>query len=611
MEKDINGGGTAAAKTYSALKIHFEQTVGAALGIQQRRNQLSALSQYQIYHGRADSDLVGPELNGSFEQHLTAFLALRDNPGTAGNLKTLLRGWKGTYEDLLARELPFTSFFEAINHYFDCASATDPSVTVRSIAAKIGAPRTTLHHWLKLSIVVKLEVILAAPKGALTRFVHDRKILCQQASEKICSTAYGKRSAALTAKPLSLPKDRFSLGLCDDWKGYLQYKLAVVVLDVERKHSWRLRPQSEYQGSAWLFPFLSPDGENFSSSAQIKFEGLRRFFGVLASIETAPGTPKYNPEHFSLAWLADFNLVSEVVKYLAARYGAYTTTISQLPEFGKRLLNEVGEAEWPNWCEQQSTSLKKITTQLADGKHFVQTRDPYGPIWDYIQRQHPITALFELAQNMSRYLVEHPLLCEKERITLERDLFMIQLLTEQPLRIKMLSIMIYKADNTGNLYQRADGTYALRFDRKDFKNERGAAKKNYDVAFRPSFTAKIDRYLKKVLPLFGDSRPLVFVAFDSGMRQTNVRTASLQNAFRKRTRQFLPGCVGFGPHSVRHLLATDYIKNHESGWQTAADVLHDTLVTVMKAYAFIKAEDGHKFFQRYLAELEETWNKEK
>ena len=54
------------------------------------------------------------------------------------------------------------------------------------------------------------------------------------------------------------------------------------------------------------------------------------------------------------------------------------------------------------------------------------------------------------------------------------------------------------------------------------------------------------------------------------------------------------------------MVATEYIKNRENGWQTAADVLHDTIMTVKTAYAFVKAEDGHKFYKSHLAEFEKA-----
>jgi hypothetical protein len=52
---------------------------------------------------------------------------------------------------------------------------------------------------------------------------------------------------------------------------------------------------------------------------------------------------------------------------------------------------------------------------------------------------------------------------------------------------------------------------------------------------------------------------------------------------------------------------TDYIKNHENGWKRAATALHDTLPTVLKAYAFLKADDHFKYVRAYDAEVSREW----
>jgi len=228
MGKENNGGDATAAKTYFELKAHFEQTVATGCGSQQRRNFLSALSTYQTFNGRIDSDPVGPELNGDFEQHLTAFTALRNNPGTAHNLKSLLRGWQAVYEGLLASDLPFKSFHEAVSHYLDRGQRLDPSLTDKVIAAKAGIDRATLRDWRLRTqsplpshrdAVEKLESVLAAPKGALSRFVHDH--LRKQANGKTGLTAYRERTEKLKASEIRFREDQISIYFREDWRAYL------------------------------------------------------------------------------------------------------------------------------------------------------------------------------------------------------------------------------------------------------------------------------------------------------------------------------------------------------------------------------------------------------
>ena len=74
-------GGSSASITYSELKAHFDQHDGAQLNPQQRLNRLSCLEKCQDCCGRADTDLIGPEINGQFEQRRAAFLPRRVLPG--------------------------------------------------------------------------------------------------------------------------------------------------------------------------------------------------------------------------------------------------------------------------------------------------------------------------------------------------------------------------------------------------------------------------------------------------------------------------------------------------------------------------------------------------
>lgn len=74
-------GGLSASITYAELKAHFDQHQGAEIDPQQRLNRLSGLKKYQDFCGRADTDPIGPEFNGQFEQRRVAFLPRRVLPG--------------------------------------------------------------------------------------------------------------------------------------------------------------------------------------------------------------------------------------------------------------------------------------------------------------------------------------------------------------------------------------------------------------------------------------------------------------------------------------------------------------------------------------------------
>jgi hypothetical protein len=59
----------------------------------------------------------------------------------------------------------------------------------------------------------------------------------------------------------------------------------------------------------------------------------------------------------------------------------------------------------------------------------------------------------------------------------------------------------------------------------------------------------------------------------------------------------IPGCIGFGPHTCRHLVATDICMNVPDGRRIASLVLHDQIGTIEKNYQHVHGKFGHKKWQ--------------
>jgi integrase len=174
----------------------------------------------------------------------------------------------------------------------------------------------------------------------------------------------------------------------------------------------------------------------------------------------------------------------------------------------------------------------------------------------------------------------------------------------------MFLIMSYSKDNKGNLYKRDGGNWAIRFAPEDFKNESGAASEmDYDVPLPQEMSSHIEEYLKDVRPSFDPKDDRVFWprAFKGTRGATYQSSDWLNKVMISRSRQFLAGCPGFGMHAVRHIVATDYIKNNPGSFMVAAHILHDKLETVMEAYAHLKAADGHRVYGDYVKAVSKTW----
>jgi hypothetical protein len=639
--------------TYQDLIEHFDANEAHQFGEQQAKNRRSALTQFLDYLDKGRFKSIGAEFS---DDQFPIVLAAWDeaaaesgvSEGSRRNRKTYLRAWCKSYKAMMQLDgaEKFDRVCDALKYYLEKAGCTGPAI--ENVSSKVGLKksylrsvvlnqRTTLRHQF-LPNITRLEEELGVPVSSLTRFVSkDARGITERKLSKIGSTAFGKKTSSNIAKPYRLGFVDFPDGLRQEIRSFIQFKTVKSVIPLVRNENWRLKPKSEFSNSEDAFQFISLDGKRFSVSALKFASALRSFFGAMEKL----GYPR---DKFSIAWLTDFSLVREYADFMEKRMGYLTAAVEEIvthskslllrmerygrmqnfgfirqkPEFGARLLTPVAPAQWDAWCTEQASLFAQFLGELKSGGHIKAFRDPSDPLRDILARVHPITALFELIENMRSYFERQRMFMKpKDRIAFQRDLLLIRMMTVQPLRIRMYGIMEYHEDNSGNLYKRADGAWAIKFDKEDFKNEKGAAKdKNYDVPLPAELWPDIEHFLKNVRPDFNNPLPNFFVAGDMGSEQQKRKRSegrgdipALAKAFESRSRQFLEDCPGFNPHAVRHIVATDYIKNNPSGYQIAADVLHDRLVTVIKAYAHLQAADGHKFYQAWLNGISEEWKK--
>ena len=182
-----------------------------------------------------------------------------------------------------------------------------------------------------------------------------------------------------------------------------------------------------------------------------------------------------------------------------------------------------------------------------------------------------------------------------------------RMLVANPLRIGQYAAMTFRTDGTGNLVRVAPGCYRLRFQPADFKNEKGAANSDYDVEVDPSVSSWIDRYLLESRPhligagstdrfflpaVAGPRKPKPFLKAEGLHEELGFIGEGLASRVKLLTGIYIGGCPGFGPHSFRHIIATDHLRRHPGDYLTVAVLLHDKLETVLKSYGHLKVADG-------------------
>jgi DNA-binding transcriptional regulator YiaG len=334
----------------------------------------------------------------------------------------------------------------------------------------------------------------------------------------------------------------------------------------------------------------------------------------------------YSKNRLTLALLGNVTLVRAYIEFMRNRAGSYneetlhiinlgcallrkeTGFVRQHPEYGDRLSPQVQIDKWDQWCDDAHHKLKKLRRDIRKGHYFKQSRNVKEPIGFIIKDKHPIQFLFELAARMEDDLPDVSV-AKIDRAVGYRNMFLARLMTGNPLRIKQFSEMTWRPDNTGNLYKDRNGEWRLRFPKEAFKNRKPLRERDkdedYDAPVAPSLTPYLEEYLSRQRPLLLGADGCDYV-FRPGPRGGIIRhktgdtkpmlTCSLAKALWKAARKYLR-CMGFGPHAFRHIIATDYIKNHASGLMVAAAILHDTPETVLKYYGHHQNAD---FFERWL-----------
>lgn len=636
-------------------------------------NERSIIEDWLTRNGLDESDLVGEELGIRFGRRLDDYLSSVENDGLAASTvrdrKTVVKKLLESFKELrLTSGLP-EDFGGALKELIETAGTT-----ILDVSSKTGISYRTLEGWKggripnpnSLPRIRKLEKTLNVAYGTLSsRIPHahlsKKPIRCgttpwRQHQSVLCRLRYYLQ--ALTVA-LQEEWDELLLFFTDPcWAGEHGYN---------RNSEWRIR---------W--------NNNHCVTADIFLNTMRSFFGFLCLPVTA--TDKritglgFRKESLTLALFTDASLVIKYLYFMKARSVSdsfnwatvrvlrmcamllreRTGYLRQRPEFGAKLPNPVAENNWPKWCEDNRLILLEFRTEITNGKprennkqdkvtptskkvnqpgkrdRVRLTRDPFEPVFDIIkERQHPITALFDLADRLESLT---SILERGSKMVLAahcRTIFQVRLISSNPLRVENFSMMTYMpadrvsfdracelyrrykaggrkfnpiellVETTGdsNLYQSRDGMWRLRFNERDFKNERGedleAGVLNtlYDVEVVPSVYPALAEYIFRHRPVLNQAlinalqqthakralaaltpeeelailhcpyvfRPTPLAAYTARMNKLCARaqmsTKSLSARIFSVTSRYLPESKGFGAHACRHLVATEYIKN--------------------------------------------------
>lgn len=611
--------------TYADLRrIHLERLAVAQKSNQELSNHSSALNLFAGVAGKSDSSPCDQDFTDKFEINLTRFVDYHSLKGTGtatvANKLSYLRSIRKTYESMLSGIVltgDFRSSLLALMKYH--------GVNQVDLAKAVGVKKQSINNWLTRGKVPS-ELSLNIIRGIESFFkIHPGSLLDKvEINCAVYPTPYNAPPKLDSrSKRYALSRDRFryqgeSKKIKAEWSDLVKFYTAPYLLNgLERNTTWRVKEAGTVTTECG-WEATTPDG--VCVTAHIRWSFVATFFGFLIR-PTELGGKGMQAKQLSLALLSDANLAVGFIEFKKLRSGRYTGEIEralaflnsllrqktgflwQQPEYGKRLLEPVPKENWQKWCEENSNTLYTIAKGLKKGGHIQKGREPKEPIAAILNEANPIQVLLKMTERMSQQLTleaRHNLVAIRKR-----NILLVKMLISNPLRVHHYSIMSYSKDNSGNLYQDSTGAWRLRFRPEDFKNQRGAASREYDVILPGWLYADIQEFLEKYRPnlAHADDSDRVFLPSKQGGRgknRTYWQPNKITGCIREITKTFIPGSPGFGAHAFRHIVATDYIKNNPQGFQVAANILHDRLETVMREYAHIKVADGFSHWSTYL-----------
>jgi site-specific recombinase XerC len=611
--------------TYADLRrVHTKRLQAEGKSGQQIRNHDSALNQYAEAVGRFEASECAGDFTELFETNLAVFVKSLTNrgvsPAATANRVSCLRSFRLSFNAMVADSIG-KSFAEVLRDLLKIHE-TAPGA---QFWKKLGVPKATLQRWLDGRIpgkssresIQRLEHFFNLPPGALLG-----RIYFDGSAKKAPERKNTARNRALAADRYiyKTPTD----AVRKEWAEVIHFHTAPYLLNgLQRNSTWRVKAEETISGPQ-MIQWYSKAQSGVCITACIAWGYVGRFFGYLLR-EKAKGGRGMGEEQLSLALLSDISLVLEFIEFKKNRSGFYTQYVVRLlnfvgsllrkdtgflrqqPKFGKHLLSPIHESEWDAWCENSRATLIRVSRDLKIGNHVKKGREPTEPIENILAEEHPIRVLITMVDEMNKVFVLDQRLYR--RAFRKRDVLLVKMLISNPLRVHHFTIMTYRSDNSGNLYQDATGSWRLRFDPVDFKNQRGAADKEYDVLLSPWLYQDIVEYLERYRPVLScaDTSDRVFLSGSGKGKFWSARSISEQ--MRRLTQRYIPGCPGFGVHAFRHIAATEYIKNNPNGFQVAANILHDRLATVMREYAHIKVADGFSHWTKYLGQQLEAAGK--
>ncbi len=261
-------------------------------------------------------------------------------------------------------------------------------------------------------------------------------------------------------------------------------------------------------------------------------------------------------------------------------------------------------AAWETICIDWNDAIRELRKTVGNKS---KARDPATNLKPLLDHPSPVSVVIDMIRSheASKPLGElEPGYPGASRLAVWwRDQLLLRMLVTNPLRNRNFRQMTWRNDGRGNLYKDAQtGGWRLRFDPSDFKNERGAAHRPYDVEIPSHITPFIETYLFEARPIILRGKERTDVVFLNRYGKP-FPLAGLSALLWDLTGGNLDPAIemsGFRSHAFRHIVATAWLRDNPGDYLTVARMLHDDLHTVLANYEHSSPDHGLKRYAEWL-----------
>lgn len=594
---------------YSELRQQLASILSDGTATRQRlANLSSALNRFQRHVRVNDASRVGPELRARFEHYLGTYV---DELRAAGASDTAIRDQRSMLRRWheLARQRVDANTKVVVSPLRLTLERLLKAQNMHAgdLARQCNVPEPTLRGWLRGGVPNRRSGAslrrIASQLGVDPSVLIDKvPTLARKATAQ--PIAYRTRLSHLTRDRYLLPKAQVTEALRDEWQRFLQYKCATFPgLERQLKGAWRLRPAIDMppQLRTW---WTMPNAAEVAPSADIAFQSVRAFLGALAKRRADDGVTddlRQSLAHFSdvrkVAWFVDFlrargdgrlnQGIGRHVQFALSLVHPITGYLTQQPKFAELL--SLSADEWEGHCAKAFVQLRKLRIDL-DRRSTV-CRSSWDPIRPLLACDYPLLPVFQ-ALEAYRTQIDTQRSKTRQWALAVRDYALLTLLLANPLRA--LNFKSMRFQGTDHVHLQRDGTGKWHFNLRpeDFKNCAGAARnKPYQVAVAPWAVPALELWLyeaREVLEVVESD----FVFISSRHTLQGSPWKNLNRAVFSFTRNIVPQTGGFSPHTVRHLVATTFLRARPGAYRQVADLLHDELQTVLDHYGHVDTARG-------------------